>query len=199
MYSKSETEIKFENYRQALSGECMRLISTIRLYVHINKRMSDRAEEINTSAAFFFYVLSAFFTTIVVWTNNLLNPSDGSGRNLIQYLSFIENNREIFSMRNYQLRKGVPDDYWALKQHKPVTYKMIEADRKQISNFAALKSIELRRNKFHAHFNKEYFIDREKISGDAPLKWSDLNEIIRLLDEIFNRYSGAYDGSIQKF
>lgn len=54
----------------------------------------------------------------------------------------------------------------------------------------------LRRDKFHAHFDKRYFFDRSRIAVDAPLKWSDLDQAMELLKDILNRYSSAYDGEV---
>src|SRR5260370_5716372 len=73
---------------------------------------------------------------------------------------------------------------------------MIVADREAITNFEPLKSFRLRRDKFHAHFDKRYFFDRSKIAEDAPLKWSDLDKAIELLKDTLNQYSGAYDGEV---
>ena len=60
----------------------------------------------------------------------------------------------------------------------------------------ALKSFSLRRNKFHAHFDKRYFDDRKKIAEDAPLKWSDPDDAMELFKDILNRYSAAYNGEV---
>lgn len=191
---RKKFDISFEQYRQALYEESLRLISTIRLYVHVNRKLSDRAEEFSIANTFFTYVLSSFFTTIVVWTDKLLNPRRNNERNYLNFLSMIENNRQYFSTENYRLRRNLPLEFWSVKQHVPITYEMIKEHRIRIENLNFMKFIALRRDKFHAHFDKEYFTQKEKLSDDAPIKWSDLDEVIKLIDEVFNRYSVAFDG-----
>lgn len=187
-------DTSFEQYRQSLYEESLRLISTIRLYIHVNRRLSDRSKEISIANTFFTYALSSFFTTIVVWTDKLLNPRRNNERNYLNFLSKIENNRQYFSTESYRLRRNLPLEHWSVKQHVPVTYEMIKDDRTRIENLKFMNFIALRRDKFHAHFDKEYFIQKEKLSDDAPIKWSDLNEVIKLIEEVFNRYSVAFDG-----
>jgi Ribosomal protein L11 methyltransferase (PrmA) len=73
---------------------------------------------------------------------------------------------------------------------------MVVTDREAITNFEPLKSFRLRRDKFHAHFDKRYFLDRSKIAEDAPLKWSDLDHAMELLKDTLNKYSAAYDSEV---
>ena len=53
-----------------------------------------------------------------------------------------------------------------------------------------------RRDKFHAHFDKEYFFDPLRLAEDAPLVWADLDNVMVVVGEIIIRYSTAYDGQI---
>ena len=68
--------------------------------------------------------------------------------------------------------------------------------RKQIAKLESLPHFKLRRDKFHAHFDKEYFFKRRKLGNDAPLKWSDLDAVIEVMGDILNHYSAAYDGNV---
>jgi hypothetical protein len=109
------------------------------------------------------------------------------------YLNAISIGR--LSIKVFQQRRQLPDGDWRLDR-KPIDYAMVSADRARITNFEPLKSFSLRRDKFHAHFDKRYFFDRSKIAEDAPLKWSHLDQAMELLKDILNRYSAAYDGEV---
>jgi hypothetical protein len=71
----------------------------------------------------------------------------------------------------------------------------IKNDQAALRGFEPLQSFRLRRNKFHAHFDRDYFFDRKRLADDAPLSWVDLEETLALIGEILNRYSAAYDGN----
>jgi hypothetical protein len=78
-----------------------------------------------------------------------------------------------------------------------VDYETVQRDRSAVANFEPLlKSCRLRRDKFHAHFDKGYFFNRKRISSEAPLKWPDLEGAIEFLKEVLNRYSAAYNGQL---
>lgn len=118
-----------------------------------------------------------------------------SDRGLLNFLGFIEQHRDIFNIRRLQERKNYPDDHWILQDREPVTVARIENDRKRISEFVPLNSFKLRRDRFEAHFDKEYFFDRAKLEEHAPLTWQDLEEVVRLGKEVLNSYSVDYDAT----
>ena len=79
---------------------------------------------------------------------------------------------------------------------EPITYQTIQEDKQKIGDIEFLPSFKLRRDKFHAHFDKEYFFNRSKLGEDAPLKWQDLDQIIETMKDIINGYSASYDGNV---
>jgi hypothetical protein len=85
----------------------------------------------------------------------------------------VENNRDIFVS---------------------ITFDSIESDRKKLKDIKSLSSFKTRRDKFHAHFDKDYAFQRKQISKDAPIKRNDLDEVIDIMKGILNKYSAAYDG-----
>jgi len=190
---KTETERKFEEYREYLSKEAIRLASYVGLYRRLHERRADRLDEMNMAPAFFQVALDALFSAIVLWVDKLL--SEKSERGLVNFLKFCEHNRKIFEVKELQRRRNYPDGHWMLKR-EPITFQTIQEDREKIKRLEPLKSFRLRRNKFHAHFDKEYFFDRKKLSKEAPLKWSDLEKVIDVIKDIINRYSAAYDGNL---
>ena len=51
-----------------------------------------------------------------------------------------------------------------------------------------------RRDKEVAHSDEEYFFEPERINEDAPIEWDELDKIQQVVNDIFNRYSKAFDG-----
>ena len=156
--------------------------------------MSDRLAEMNIAPCFFRVIIGALFSVIIIWVDKLFGKN--SERGYINFLFFIENNVEIFGISQLQRRRGYPDDHWMLKDRVPITFQTIKEDRDKIEKIEALANIRLRRDKFHAHFDKEYFFDRSKIDDDAPLTYSAIEQIIEVMGEIINRYSAAYNGNL---
>jgi hypothetical protein len=183
----------FEQYRESLKQEMTRLACFIRVYRLLHERRADRLEELNIAPGFFLTVEDALFSAIVLWIDKLF--ATDADRGLHNFLKFVEYHRPLFSIEAFQRRRNLPDRDWRLDR-APVDHAMVTADREAITNFEPLQSFRLRRDKFHAHFDKRYFFNRSRIAEDAPLKWSDLDQTIELLKDILNRYSAAYDGEV---
>ena len=58
-----------------------------------------------------------------------------------------------------------------------------------------MASFKRRRDKYHAHFDKDYFFQRKKLQEDAPLKKTDFEEVEAVMSKVLNRYSEAYDAT----
>lgn len=192
--NNSEAEKYFEEYREWLKLELTKLSSYVRLYRRLHERKEDRLKEMNTAPAFFSTVIDALFSAIVLWVDKLF--SERSERGLVNLLSFIEQHHHIFDIKELQRRKNYPNDHWMLQNRTPVTVGSVRADRERIAEFKPLSSFKRRRDKYHAHFDKKYFFDRTKLQTDAPLTWSDLEQVVQLGKEILNTYSADYDGNL---
>jgi hypothetical protein len=149
---------------------------------------------LNIAPAFFQTVMDALFSAIVLSIDKLF--AEDSQRGLHNFLKFVEHHRPILSIDAFKRRRALPDGDWRLQRAHNVEYETVQKDRSAINDFEPLKSFRLRRDKFHAHFDKRYFFDRARIAEEAPLKWSDLDNALELLKEILNRYSAAYDGEV---
>src|SRR4030066_842805 len=125
---KEEAKRIFEKYRESLHFEVERLASYISLYRHLHERMRDRLNEMNISPAFFQVTMDALFTAIVLWVDKLFGTS--SERGFLNFLSFVENNREVFSIDELKRRKDYPDGHWMLNR-EPITFQTIETDRQK--------------------------------------------------------------------
>jgi hypothetical protein len=148
----------------------------------------------NLAFGFFGVVFNALFSCLILWVNNLLEPR--GERSFFNFLAFAENNLEVFALSRLQERRGYPDGHWMLQQYDPITFESIKSDRNKLKRIKSLPHFRTRRDKFHAHFDKDYAFDKKKIASDAPLNWSDLDEVVTVLGDILNRYSAAYDGVV---
>lgn len=190
---KTEREAQFEEYRVYLQQEITRVASYARLYRRLYDRRTDRLAEMNLAPAFFSVVTDALFQAIVLWTDKLFDEK--SERGLWNFLTFCENNRKILEVSELKRRNNYQDGHWMLNR-KPITFQSIKEDKERIRNLPSLRSFKLRRDKFIAHFDKDYFFKIEKLSDDAPLIWDDFENAVKIMADIINTYSSAYDGNL---
>jgi len=191
--SREQFESLFSAYRTYLREEIHRFRDSVAVYRNIQKRKNDRLEVINLAPAFFGVVEGALFTTIIMWADKLFD--ERGERGLFNFLSFVEHNRKWLSIGELQRRRSYPDDHWMLKGRTPITYESIEADRAKVRSLKVLASFRLRRDKFHGHFDKDYFFDRKRLQDEAPIRWDDLEEAGRVMGSIVNDYSVDFDGA----
>jgi hypothetical protein len=191
---REEFQQYFSEYRKYLREEIHRFIDCIAVYRQIQERKTDRLEVIDQSPAFFGIVESALFTSIVLWGDKLLD--ERGERGLFNFLTFVEYERKWLTTAELQRRKEYPNGHWMLDARIPITVESIEHDRQKIRSLEALKSFRIRRDKFHGHFDKEYFFDRERLQLEAPLRWDDLEEAGNVMGALINRYSVDFDGTI---
>lgn len=188
---KEEQEKYFKKYLVNLHHECQRLTSYIKLYRHLHERQADRLDEMNLAPAFFQTILSSLFTSLIIWTHNLFDEKSDKG--FVNFLNFIKDHIKLFEISELQRRKKYKNGHWMLNR-TPITLKIINAHKRKIKGVETFESIKTRRDKFHAHFDKKYFNNRDRIEKDAPLKWKELDIIVELMDDILNTYSKAFDG-----
>lgn len=190
-------EAHFREYREHLQREVGRFRDAASVFRQLDERRNDYLNELNIAPAFFRTVEDSLFTTIIVWADKLFDEKGQRG--LFNFLSLMENNRGWMTVQELQRRKGYPDDHWMLKlenRGQPITFQSIEEDRKRIRGLAALKSIQLRRDKFQSHFDKDYFFDRQKLQREAPITWESLAEAGDVMVTMLNNYSADFDGQL---
>ncbi|OGP92721.1 MAG: hypothetical protein A2Z19_02075 [Deltaproteobacteria bacterium RBG_16_54_18] len=189
----AQAESKFEDYRKYLRQEAQKLISYMSLYRHLQERKRDRLNEMNISPAFFQVTLDSLFSSIVLWVDKLFCEKSEFG--FVNFLTFIEYNRNTFSIQELKRRNNYSDGHWMIDREE-ITYDVIEKDREKIRSIEALPSFKLRRDKFYAHFDSAYLFERHKLEDEAPLVLGDLTKIAEIMNDIINTYSTAYDGNI---
>jgi len=188
---REKKEKEFREYRQYLSQEITTLASWIAIFRRLHTRRADRLDEMNIAPCFFGTVLDALYSGIILWVDKLLG--DRSERGLLDFLSFVKKNIELFKVSELKRRKGCPAGYWLLRREE-ITRETVEEDEHRIGNMRCLNSVKTRRDKYHAHFDKKYFFDRKQLTQAAPLKFGDLKGIVATVQEVLNKYSSQFDG-----
>jgi hypothetical protein len=191
---RDEFEDQFRKYRKYLSMEIHRFWDSASVHRQITERTQDHLAEINLATAFFRTVEDSLFTTIVLWADKLFDEKGQRG--LFNFLTFIEYNRRWMDINELKRRRSYPDDHWMLKGRIPITAQSIQADRERIRSLAALRSMHIRRDKFHSHFDKDYFFDRARLQEEAPIRWMDLDEAGDVMGGMLNDYSVDFDGEM---
>jgi hypothetical protein len=185
----------FIEYRDHLVGEAQRVHAFASVFFQVNESKAKHWAAMNEAPAFFQVVDNALFSVVILWIDKLLDE-DGE-RGLFNFLTFIENNRKWLSKDELQRRRGFPDDHWMLADRQLVTTGSIEVDRQSLRNLSGLSSVQIRRDKFHGHFDKRYFFDRAKLDREAPLKLNDVEKILTEIGRVLNAYSVQFDRSTQ--
>jgi hypothetical protein len=152
----------------------------------------------NIAPAFFSIVLGSLYSSIIIWIAKLFNNNSKRGeKGFNNYLTLVRSHVGLLSKRSFMRRRKVRNDYWIFTQTSwtPVEICDIEKDVDRIKSNEVLLRIKKQRDKYYAHFDKAYFFKANKLHYDYPITLNNLNEIINLIDIIFNRYSVAFDGS----
>lgn len=187
-----EFERLFVEYRDNLRKEIHCFRDSASVLRQITDHTHDHLREINLAPGFFHVVEASLFSTVILWADKLFDEKGQRG--FFNFLSFVEHNRDCLSVEELQRRKGYPDGHWMLQNRIPITAASIAADREKIRALAVLPSIRLLRDKFHGHFDKEYFFDRMRLSSNAAITWADLQEAGEVMGTMLNDYSVDFDG-----
>ncbi len=191
--TRIEFEEHFNKYRKNLRQEIHRFIDCASILRQISESTATYQHEMNFAPSFFQNVEAALFTTIVLWADNIFDEHGQCG--IFNFLTFIEHNRKWITVEELKLRRNYTDDHWTLKNHEPITFKSIEIHRNKIKSLTVLNSFEIRRDKFHGHFDKKYFFDKSIFNKIAPITWDQLDEVGKMMEDILNFYSGEFDGN----
>lgn len=185
-------EKQFDQYREHLRKEIHCFRDSVSVLRQISDHTHDHLNEINLAPGFFHITEAALINTVILWADKLFDEKGERG--FFNFLSFIEYNRTWLSTTELQRRKSYPDGHWMLKDRAPITVDSIKADREKIRALTVLPSIKLRRDKFHGHFDKQYFFDRTRLQKEAEITWTGLEEAGNVMGEMLNNYSSDFDG-----
>ena len=190
--NREQAETHFRMYREALRRELMRLAAYGRVYQTLFERKVDRLAELELASAFFVTTADALFFGIINLVHKLFEKKGERG--IFNFLKFAEHHRKLFDLKELKRRGNYPDEHFILRGLEPITFQSIEADRERIVAFKPLANFNLWRDRYQAHFDKEYFFDIASLQRDAPLDALALEQAVQLGEEVLNRYSIAFDG-----
>jgi hypothetical protein len=194
MPGHDEVETAFRAYRTAFRREAQRLGMFVALYRYLHECRHDRLEELNLAPAFFQTVLTALRSGIVAWSHKFLVGGSRQEVSMGTFLNFTGQHLVIFGTEAFRERRGLAVDAWQVRNHIAPTTEAVRLDRRRLAALTALPSLRVLRDKFHAHFDPQYFLRPEELDEAAPLTWGELTEIRRVIEDILNRYSVAFDG-----
>jgi AbiU2 len=182
----------FHDYRKYFREEVLRFHEVVSVYKQIYELKSIDEQALNLAPNFFRVIEGSLFTSIILWADKIFDKEGQRG--LFNFLMLIEYNRNWLSIKELKRRKNYPEGHWMLENREQITLNSIEADREKIRNLSALRSFKERRDKFHGHFDKEYFFDRTRLGTEFPLSLADLDEAGTIMGGIVNKYSSGFDG-----
>jgi hypothetical protein len=184
MTSVCVAEERFEKYRDNLRREVSLLADYVHLFRGLQKLKKRYLFEINSAPAFFSLITKSVFSTIILWSDKLLDEKGQRG--IFDFLKFVEANIDLFAIEGLKRRRKFPDDHWVLRgRHKEgeLTIKHVAKDRERLRNLRCLQSTRTRRDRYHAHFDKKYFFDLQRLDSDAPIAIRDLDNAVRAFME----------------
>ncbi|MDV2479895.1 MAG: hypothetical protein RX317_06580 [bacterium] len=188
-----DAEREFEEFRENLLRECNILFDRFSLMKRLRDAYEDEKERhvLEMSPAFWYHVRSALYQSSILSVTKLLSETEGRLRN---FLNFISKNLGMFEEENFKRRTSGTQEFI------PVLPETVRLDRKRIDKLLkkVLENFKVRRNGEVAHLDQQYFLMPEKVIEDAPIEWGELDKIMIVVDEVFNRYSRAFDGDVYK-
>lgn len=190
---RDDFDKQFCKYREHLRQELHRYVDAVDTHKCIDRCKSCFLTAMNVAPGFFRVVEDALLTKIVLWADKLTDPKGERGMH--HFIGFVERNRKWLSVDELKLRRNYPDGHWMLDDRQEVSLAGLNQDRQKVETLKSLQSIRTLRDKYHAHFDKEYFFDVGALAKVAPLTFPELDDIGSTLGAILNDYSVDFDGT----
>jgi hypothetical protein len=155
--------------------------------------MVDRLEQLNIAPAFFGLVMDSLSTDIIISISRLFD-TDTSAETVFEFLRFIESHLGIFTKEALSRRNDDLPFSW--NSGRQITRTDITLHLKHLRACSKIiDHVRTRRNKRYAHLDKELAFDPVTLRRQAPLPYRDLQRLIKVTEQILNRYSIAFDGN----
>lgn len=194
-----EKELHLERYIDALSNELLDL-NTICHILRFLYNKKDILNEYNIAPCFFGTIESAIFTKFILWTYKLFDTEHyKKERCLFGLLNFCETNLKLFEKEN--LIERCKGREISLDDRKNLSHKEIDDFKNELLQLKIMKSIKIRRDKYHGHFDKNYFFldKRSMIDDEAPLLWNEIEVMLDLSERIINTITHKYKAESKIF
>jgi hypothetical protein len=167
----------FEDLRKVVVEEMIKLKDFIMLYDHLYEIRQREPGVFDFAPGFFLTLSQSFFSSAIIWTCKLIIDKNSYG--VLTYLEFVTNNKALFTKCKI--------DASALDN-------LILKDNTELSRIdPILRNIKRRRNKYHAHFDKPFLLNKARLNKQFNLDRNSLLDAVKVTENIINNYSNAYD------
>lgn len=177
----SQAEQLFKKYYDKLIWETIWARAHLKLWERLESYRTSYLKELKQAPHFFNLTMKAHLDDALLTLSRILDKSKGDPLTIWKFLNFIEQNKEIFSV----------------KSHIPITPKVIQEDEQKLENLKeTMDSLKGWRDNVLAHNDRQFYLKGKVISEEYHLQRQQLQEVIDTLFKILNRYSHAYNSSI---
>ena len=175
--SQENPEKKFEKYREALRRDCQRALASWQIYKQIMNYIATENTAINISPGFFANCRAAFLDQTVLLLVKILDKRNKNTLSLYSFLAFIQRHMATINKTGYiNINKMIFDDLTRLETKN-----------------ATISNLRKRRNYTVAHTDQTHVLRAIKVHKTNPVTVGEVDNIFKLIEEIFNKYSSCFD------
>jgi hypothetical protein len=177
----SDREVTTAEYKKYLTRLChlisVELVPKTAVFDYFTERIYKIEPKLDDLEPLMWYVQSGFHYDITFSLYRLFDKK--ADRNIFHFIDFTEKNLENI--------------FWA---REPLTENNIQEQRRLLESVHAItERLRKRRNKFFAHYDKDYFDKPEQIDVDFPFTNEDAKQLVRILQKIINQHTHAFSSS----
>jgi len=194
-YELAQKEKEFEKYHGRLRKELNHVCWHFTIWKYLQKLRGDYLRELNQAPAFFGLTIDAHFLAIVLGISRLFDKRRDT-LTIYEFLDYVEQNLCVFANESYERRlraKGTYNEI-AIRRRINITHNSVAQDRQKVQSLP-IGNIRKWRHKIFAHLAKEIVLSEINVAKEYPVNRGQIDEIIKMLDEVLNQYCAAYDAS----
>lgn len=162
-------ESLLKGYQQIVFDD---LTPKLALYHSLYKKYEENNELFLDKAGIFAYIIQSLEVDTLLLMAKLLDGKR-SDRNILKFIAFSDSNRLAINWKN----GNIPAEL--ITKHKELI-----AEKQAVIN-----RITVRRDKFLAHSDKQYFLNRDKLDEDYPVSIDDLIGVVQCFQKILTDHS----------
>lgn len=161
-----------------------------RLYCYLHERKADRLEELNMAPAFFSTVFDSLKQCFVIEIFKLYDINSDTG--LIKLFNICMNCSKLFPNKRYNefhqtdLKTGKTVDTLRDEIKIDVMQDINKLRKELIDKESIVNNLRGQRDKFYAHLDKKYFMNKRDLSKDFPVSFDDVELLLDFAGEMCN-------------
>jgi len=154
------------------------LVPKMAMFDHIGKKIKNEYKLVEQTEPLLFYIYNSIEVDVFLTLAKLLD-GNRSDKNILKFISFCESNRKKITWKS-----GI------------MPHSVIEEHKRLIKEFEnTISIIKIRRDKYLAHSDKEYFLDSKKLNKDYPIRNLEMIEIIKCFQKILGDHTMGLNNS----